>query len=140
MNGTACTLHVGAVTYFRGDALSYYWHDPPPEYGRKIEVRFDADAWRYYYGPIVETIRGADFNSLRSDSNNLVSVEGADLQVGVHPVVAKYLVNRQWEHARAAATEAHAEITSAGYQPDGLKVAAGKSWSARFAEQGADEG
>ena len=139
MSGTACTLHIGAVTYFRGDTLNFYWRDPPPEYGREIEVPFDDDAWRYYYGPIVETIRGTDFEALRRDTDHLVPVEGADLQVGVHPVVARYLVDEQWEHARAAATEAQAEISSAGYQPDGLKVAAGKSWSARFAEQGVDE-
>lgn len=139
VSGTACTLHVGAVTYFRGDALNFYWRDPLPG-GRTIEVPFDADAWRYYYGPIVEAISGAGFNSLQSDEDNLVAVEGADLKVGMHPVVAKYLVSGQWESAHAAATEAKREMTSAGYQPDGLKVVAGRSWFTRFAEQSGSEG
>ena len=139
VNGTACTLHVGAVTYFRGDALNFYWRDPPPEFGTEIGVQFDADAWRYYYGPILEAIRASDIEALRRDTDTLVAIEATDLQVGVHPIIARYLVDEQWERARAAAIEAHAELTNADYQPDGIKVVAGASWSARFAEQGVDE-
>jgi hypothetical protein len=61
--------------------------------------------------------------------------------VGVHPTIAKYLANRQWERAQQAAIEAAASIEGEGYQPDGLKVVAGESWAKRFAEPGmAEEG
>src|SRR5690606_34970662 len=31
VSGNPCALHVGAITYFRGDTLQFYWRDPEPE-------------------------------------------------------------------------------------------------------------
>lgn len=137
VNGTPCTLHIGAVTYLRGDALHFYWRDPPPEKERGIAVPLGSDAWMHYYGPVLDAVRSADPDVLRGDSGRLVTIERADVKVGIRPEVAKCLVNRQWERAYQAASEAEGSIASDGYQPDGIKVVAGESWIKRFAEPGA---
>ncbi len=134
VKGTACTLHVGALTYFRGDSLHFYWRDPPPENGRGIDVPMSGDAWMYYYEPVLDVVRTFNANALGRDQDTLVAIEGADVSVGVHPAIAKYLVNRQWERAQHAASEGGASIEGEGYQPDGLKVVAGESWVKRFVE------
>jgi hypothetical protein len=77
VGGTACTLHIGAVTYFRGDALNFFWRDPPQEYGRSIEVPLDTNVWQYYYEPILHATgrnrtrspRGSSGSQSRSASN-----------------------------------------------------------------------
>lgn len=141
VNGTPCMLHVGAITYLRADALHFYWRDPPPENGKGIEVPVGSDAWMHYYEPVLDAIRMSDPEALRRDQDTLVGIEGADVKVGVHHAIAKYLDNRQWERAQQAASEAAASIAGEGYQPDGLKVVAGESWVKRFAEPGmAEEG
>lgn len=139
VNGTPCTLHVGALTYFRGDSLHFYWRDPPPENGRGIDVRMNGDAWRHYYEPVLDAIRASDPDAPRRDQDTLVAIKGADISVGIHPVIAEYLNNRQWERAQQAASEAADSIAGEGYQPDGLKVVAGESWAQRFAEPGMTE-
>ena len=65
VNTTRCTLHIGAVTYLRGEILHFYWRDPPPEDGPGIEVPFEGDAWMHYYAPVLEAIRTADPDALR---------------------------------------------------------------------------
>ena len=140
VDGQACSLHVGAVTYFRGDTLNFYWRDPTPDSRRGIEVAIDSKAWQLYYGPIVETIRRAGGRSLVTDLEDLVAVDGADLKVGVHPVVAAYLEQGNYDKARLSAIGAGSRLTDDGYRRDGLKVVAGKSWSERFSEFDAASG
>jgi hypothetical protein len=141
VNGTPCTLHVGALTYFRGDSLHFYWRDPPAENGKSVDVPMSGDAWRHYYEPVLDVVRTSNAYAPGRDQNTLVPIECADVSVGVHPTIAKYLANRQWERAQQAAIEAAASIEGEGYQPDGLKVVAGESWAKRFAEPGmAEEG
>lgn len=140
VSGTRCTLHVGAVTYFRGD-LYFYWRDPPAENERGLDVPMSGGAWRHYYEPVLEVVRASGAEALGRDQDTLVAIEGADVSVGVHPAIATYLANQQWERAQHAASEAGASIAGEGYQPDGLRVVAGKSWAKRFAEPGmAEEG
>lgn len=134
VKGMACALHIGAITYFRDDVLNFYWRDPPPEYDRGIEVPFGTDAWQYYYSPFLEAIRSAGYEALSRDTDALVTVEGSDIKIGVHPTVAKYLVDEQWERAMKTASEAAEEMVSDGYQQDGLIVRAGQSWTERFKE------
>lgn len=136
VNGARCALHVGAVTYFRGDSLYFYWRDPPPEDERSIDVPMNGDAWMHYYRPVLEAIRRADPDALRRQNDALVSIEGADIKVGIHPVVAKHLVEGEWERAQQAASGAEGPILNHGYQGDGIKVVAGESWAKRFAEPG----
>ena len=136
VKGKTCTLHVGAVTYLRGDTLHFYWRDPPPENGRGIDVLLNSDAWRYYYEPALEAIESTGSDASHSERGALVAIEGADVRVGIHPAVAKHLVDRQWERAQQAASEAVDSIVRDGYQRDGLKAVAGESWAERFAEPG----
>jgi hypothetical protein len=141
VNRTPCTLHVGAMTYFRGDSLHFYWRDPPPENGKGIDVPINGEAWRYYYERVLEVVRTSNGATLGRDQYTLFAIEDADVNVGVHPCIAKFLNNRQWERARHAASEAADSIAVEGYQPDGLRVVAGDSWAKRFAEPGmAEEG
>lgn len=134
VDGHACALHVGAVTYFRGDTLNFFWRDPEPDPQKGIKVELDSSAWQFYYGPIVDTIRRAGRNSLVADPQDLVAVEGVDLKVGIHPAIAKHLEQGNYENARISASEAGSRLTDDGYRRDGLKVVAGKSWFERFAE------
>lgn len=136
VNGTPCTLHIGAVTYLRGEVLRFYWRDPPPESDRGIDVPLGSDAWMHYYEPVLEAVRSSDPHALRRDRDTLVALEGADVKVGIHPVIARYLIDRQWEQAYQAACEAEALIARDGYQPDGIRVVAGESWIKRFVEPG----
>jgi len=139
VNGTSCSLHVGGVTYFKGERLNFYWRDPTPQNGNGINVPMSGDAWMHYYAPVLEAIESIDLNALRGDHDNLVAIEGADVEVGIHPLVAKYLAGRQWERAQQAAVAAKGSIAKDGYQPDGIRVVAGESWTERFAEPGITE-
>jgi hypothetical protein len=134
VSGTACTLHVGAITYLRANALHFYWRDPPPESRKGIELSVGDDAWMHYYKPVIGAMRGSNSVVQKMGQDTLIGIEGVDLAVGVHPAIAKYLENQQWERAQRAASEAAASIVGEGYQPDGLKVVAGESWAKRFAE------
>jgi hypothetical protein len=141
VSGTPCTLHVGAVTYLRGDALNFFWRDPPPENGRGIDVLLSRDSWMHYYAPVLGVVTRTDPGILQRDEPTLVAVEGADVKVGIHPIIARHLANRQWERAQQAANEAELDMSGEGYQPDGIKVVAGESWNKPFAEPGvADDG
>lgn len=133
VSGTRCSLHIGAITHFRNEVLQFYWRDPLPEKGNRVEVSVSEDAWHYYYSPVVQMIVDLDRQSqLLSDTNTFVAIEGLDLAVGIHPMVARYLFHGEWVSARRAAVEAASEIAEAGYQPDGLAVRAGDTWRERF--------
>jgi len=135
VNGAACALHVGAITYFRGDVLHLYWRDPTPkERHASVEVRVSGDAWQYYYAPIVDIVRSSQPDALSAGINAVVAVEGLDLEVGVHRAIGRHLLAEEWEGAQQAAAEASREIAEDGYQPDGLLVRAGESWHEHFTE------
>lgn len=135
VNGTACTLHIGAITFFRGDVLNLFWRDPEPAVAREISIQLDADAWRSYYLPAVQAVaEEASRRKLQEEIGEFVRVSGLDLEVGVHPVVATHLFKRQWASAQRAAVEASKEIHEAGYEADGLAVRAGDTWQQRFEE------
>ena len=36
VNSTDCSLHVGAISYFRQDELEFHWRDPGPEEAKKL--------------------------------------------------------------------------------------------------------
>lgn len=62
----------------------------------------------------------------------LVSVEGMDLSIGIHPAIREFLFEANWQGAREVASARHAEFSSSGYQLDGLRVRAGPSWQNRL--------
>jgi hypothetical protein len=132
VGGTPCILHIGAITYFQGDVLRFHWRDPSPLESNSLEVHVSADAWRYYYSPIVQTMKRAQLDAPLIGSGAMATVDGLDLEVGAHPAIAGHLLAEQWERAYQAAAEATTEIAQAGYQPDGLLVKAGESWRERF--------
>lgn len=139
VKGSACVLHVGAITHFSGDVLQFYWRDPVPEGNRAEDVPFSPHAWQYYYAPIIGALRHADRSMLQTKIGATLELGGVDVGVGVHPAVADLLFDEQWESAQKAATEASSEIERDGYQPDGLLVRAGESWYRRFTEDHAFE-
>ena len=135
VDGVNCTLHVGTVTYFRNDVLSFYWRDPTPREDKAIDVELPPDAWRYYYGPVAEIMRLASndestaealgMRRLRDSDNGMhVSIDDLDVVIGVHSEILESLVSGKWEQARRIA----AEIKMNGYYPDGIFVRAGNSW------------
>ena len=139
LGSTTLSLHVGAITYFRGNELNFYWCDPAPRKGEGFEIRFNSDVWGYYYSPLIETIRFLAPQAFRERVGAELKLEGVDVEVSIHPAVAEFLFDEQWERAQRAAVEATTEIAKAGYQPDGLLIKAGTSWSEPFTEPGARE-
>jgi hypothetical protein len=141
VGGTPCNLHIGAITYFRNDTLQFYWRDPPPEDGKKLEVPFSPDAWGYYYAPIAQVLaRAAGSHPSLVTEGARLPVEGLDLEIAVYPKVARLLLNNDWQGARRAAVEATDEMRKAGYQPDGVMVKGGPSWRERFKDPAIDGG
>jgi hypothetical protein len=130
---TNCTLHVGAITFFRNDALEFYWRDPEPVVREPIEIPEPEFAWRVYYSPFIEIVRSFTGRSVSPlDTPTLVSVEELDLRIGLHPAIAAFLFEANWQRAREVAGELRGEFASSGYQPDGLLVNAGPSWLDRL--------
>jgi hypothetical protein len=129
---TNCTLHVGAITYYRGDVLEFYWRDPEPEERDAIKIPQPAEEWREYYSPFLEAYRfygtGADQPLTGSSA---VSVRELDLTLKMHPGIGELLLASEWERARTLAREIYGELERDGYGPDGLLVKAGESWQER---------
>lgn len=139
INGTPCTLHVGAVTYLKGESLRFYWRDPPPEDEGGLNLQVTDDAWGYYYRPIVELVRAGAPAGHDVGSGVLVDIEAADIRVGLHPRIAKLLYADEWERARQEALEAADAIRRDGFRQDGLRIVAGGSWSVPFLDSGLGE-
>ena len=135
VNGTRCSLHIGAITYFRDDVLQFYWRDPEPEEGRQIDVPFTPQAWRYCYAPLVALIAGnADYRAMMRRDVAFLPIENLDMKISIHPAVAKPAFEQQWDMAHSAAVEAEREIALDDYHQDGLAVRAGDSWRSPFKE------
>jgi len=133
VNGTPCTLHVGAITFFRNAAVEFYWRDPEPDAREPIEIPNPDFAWRTYYEPFVQVIRGrGEATALEPGAPALVQVEELDLRIGIHPAIASILFAADWQRARAVARERGDEFAGSGFQPDGLRVRAGQSWFERL--------
>ena len=88
--------------------------------------------WQYYYRPTLDLIRSNPRileQMLREPV--LMPVENLDLQIGVLPAVLRLLVQHEWARARQLCGEYVAKGESE-YQPDGIRVVAGKSWFEPF--------
>ena len=125
VDSTDCSLHVGAIAYFRQDELEFHWRDPDPEEAEKLEpfeVRLPEDAWRHYYEPAL---------ALATDAGTATPSEGraaVDIDVEIHRSVHEPLRERSWAAARSLAREIEPRLREEGFQADGVKVMAGESW------------
>ena len=121
VDSTDCSLHVGAITYFRGDTLEFHWRDPAPEDTRTLEpikVKLPKDAWRHYYAPAL-AIATAETQDRRPV---------ADVKVEIHDAILGLLRAGDWAAANKRAGEIGGRLLEQGFGADGLKVIAGESW------------
>ena len=125
VNSTDCTLHIGAIAYFRRDELEFHWRDPEPEEPEKVEpfeIHLPEDAWRHYYAPALALATGPDTGFIAEDRSSL------DVKVEIHPEILELLKEGEWTDAHLLAKELGPTLTKDGFQADGLKVEAGQSW------------
>ena len=133
VNGIPCILHVGAITFFRNDAVEFYWRDPEPGAREPIRLPNPDFAWRNYYEPITEVIRSrGGLTAPALDTSAPVPIGELDLTVQIHPKIAPILLASDWQAARDMARESREEFASGGFQPDGLLVKAGPTWFERL--------
>lgn len=130
VGGTPCTLHVGAFTFFVGDVLNFHWIDPPPERKKPLELPETGGDWRYYYEP-VWSLWGRESTTQRDDGELSILVPEMDVTVRVHSRLAPFFVLAIWDRVQGEMSEAYEELIADGFQPDGLKVECGPSWSKR---------
>jgi len=126
IGGNPCLLHVGSFAFFNADLLEFYWRDPEPDASEPIELPRPGVEWRHYYEPALSLASTSEGGPLRSDR------ERADIAVKIHPKIRHLLDEGLWLRAREAAKMLQDEFKSGGYQPDGLRVVAGESWSKSF--------
>ena len=136
----ACSMHIGAITYFHNDELQFYWRNPIPRGKEAIEIDLPPNSWRHYYQPVSEIIKNQASDIKDSDSENdlLIPIENHDLEVRVHHLITKNLISDEWEQAQKTAMESAEIFNENGYQPDGLFVRAGKSWYEKYEEPSFD--
>ncbi len=139
VNGIPPSYSIGAITYFAKDTLRFYWRDPDPARPKSFTVEMLPQDWSWYYAPALGALR-AHPGKLASllDGPRLVVIEGADIQLGIHPTVLQHLLHEQWDEARTAAhaLEDQPVVEGIPYQPDGIAVVAGESWSNPFSGRG----
>lgn len=132
VDGKACSLHIGAISYFRNDSLRFYWRDPEPSEQFKqqpIELRVPKDAWRYYYEPITALLRPRSERSVKAGADqSMVAIDEADVAIGAHPKILNLLLAHEWDKAYALARELGPHFQEEGYRHDGLILKSGPSW------------
>ena len=135
VDSTDCSLHVGAISYFRQDELEFHWRDPDPEEAEELEpfeLRLPEDAWRHYYQPAL---------ALATDVGTVAPPEdraAVDINVEIYRVIYEPLLEGAWAAARSLAREIEPELREEGFQADGLKVVAGESWRRDREPRGVD--
>jgi len=133
VDGLPCGLHIGAITYFRNDVLNFYWCDPEAARGPGIEVSTTPEVWRHYYQPISGLVADGEARREMERSPGYFWRDArADVEVSVHPAVARPLFGGDWSRAQAVADEARPELAERGYRADGLALKAGSTWYERF--------
>jgi hypothetical protein len=130
VNGIACSLHIGSFASFKADLLEFYWKDPEADPKEPIELPPPNEEWRHYYEPSLSLASYSEDTALVSERDR------ADLTVNIHPKIRRFLDAGLWLQARAEAKELRDEFVNKGYQPDGLRVIAGGTWSKRFEVRG----
>lgn len=131
VDSTDCSLHVGAISYFRQDALEFHWRDPDPEDKamlQPIEVNQPEDAWLYYYAPAL-ALATAELTGARAN---------VDINIEVHEAVLDLLLAGEWAAAQLRARELGPALEAEGFRADGLQVTAGESWRWEHETQSVD--
>lgn len=129
--GFPVSLQVGSISYFRKDALRYYWCDPPPETEEELVIPEPDFEWGFYYGPTVQTFRYAAEQTDRRGAYEPggFQVAEADLNVSFRPDLIDLVLIGDWSAVRRQAREPNMRLEFEGYQPDGIQIRAGPSWS-----------
>ncbi len=149
VSGIPCSLHIGAITYFRSDVLQFYWRDPTPDGQREIELSAIGDPWRYYYSPIAELISDRKAWDRLTDRRRektspfvvpVLEIEKLDVSIGIEPRIAQALSSKDWNNAHALSVKLSNELKVMGYQPDGIRIETGSSWLKRFNDPSTDFG
>jgi hypothetical protein len=128
VGGVAVSYHIGAITYFRNDVLRFFWCDPQPNPENTIEIPFTDDLWRFYYLPALELIPAEQIPI----ASALVTIPQADFQIGFYPEVLRLLVDEHWAEAKQWCVEHQQILHEAEFQPDGIRIVAGDTWSEPF--------
>jgi hypothetical protein len=123
VNGRNCSLHVGSFAFFRSDVLEFYWRDPEPGPREAIDLPRPDTEWRYYYEPALSLASDTDSEPMAKER------ELADVRIEIQPQVRRLLRDGLWSQARHLAIEQRLLFISEGYQPDGIKLTAGESWT-----------
>ena len=107
VNSTDCSLHIGAISFFRRDELEFHWRDPEPEEPEKaepFEIQLPNDAWRHYYGPALALATELDTDHIAEDRTAL------DVKIEIHPEILERLKRGAWTDARLLAKEARTHV------------------------------
>lgn len=136
IDGAAPIMNIGSFAFFQADTLNFYWVDPPPEEPRQssIEIQVKDDAWQHYYAPILALFRSSSAQIEVTDTEHILELKDADVQIAVLNTVIRLLEQREWEGARRAAMEVFEVFAASGFQRDGVRVVAGPSWRERYSK------
>lgn len=143
VNGVLPAYQIGGVTYFRKDVLQFYWRDPEPDPNVRnpIKVTVEPDLWRNYYTPILDLIHSDPVRLERMRQEPvLMPIEGADIEIGIHPKVLRALSESRWEDARKIGRLDGLHGTAFPYRADGIAVVAGGTWLRPFEEGQGEDG
>jgi hypothetical protein len=135
VGGITCTLHIGAITFFKNDGIEFYWRDPEPPARELLALPDPDSAWGAYYGPAAQVIRDRLARAAAPggfEVSTMLQVDELDLSIGVHPGIGPLLLDARWLDARNLARHLREELASSGFRPDGLRIQAGSSWLERF--------
>ena len=142
INGVVPKLRIGAFSYFKQNALHFYWCDPEPngpDEDSPIDLRLPRNAWGEHYRLATEVMLAAGTLGRYWEEEGLrdvplAEIPALDVAVGAHPAVRRHLFESQFDAAREAAhgiqsgADALALPSDEAYRPDGLVVQSGTSW------------
>lgn len=131
VGGTPCDLHIGAFTYFSSDALNFYWIDPPDDELNPLKVPNIGKNWRHYYEPIHSLWSGETDQQTVGADGLLIDLPQFDLKIQVHRVLTPFFMLQTWEQAHLQMLESYETLVTDGFEPDGIKVECGSSWTQR---------
>ncbi|ACG77395.1 conserved hypothetical protein [Phenylobacterium zucineum HLK1] len=133
VDGQAPALHIASFTFLRSEELEFYWRDPEP-LGEPIVISDTEGAWRWHYEPVTMLWRAAasDAADAPDAEARVKSLEDVDLGVAIHPKIARALENDDWSTARKIALGMQQELRELSYEPDGVAIRTGPSWTLPF--------